>query len=178
MAEQVGSAAAPRGGPTMAPASAIGGGPAELRHRGRKAAPFGSPPMIGFGVSQMLEHDWGHRFLISADAVVENHAFLIYGARFARLLGLPEMPLPLLPIMPQLPERYRAVFARGCADALAECGPVRLCGVVACEDGQREAYRAAFTPVAVQPNSLTHLVYGAFNRRILHPVLRLRPAAG
>lgn len=162
MAEQVGSAAAPRGGPRMMRATAFGA----------------LPPAIAFDVAHMLEHDWGHRFLISADAVVENHAFLIYGARFARLLGLPEMPVPLLPVMPQLPERYRAVFAKGCADALAERGPVRLSGIFEGEDGEHEAYRAAFAPVAVQPNSLVHLIYGAFNRRILHAALRLRVAAG
>jgi hypothetical protein len=145
-----------------------------VRHWGLKAAQFGSPPpLMAFDLSQMLKRDWAHRFLISADAVVENHAFLIYGAKFAQLLGLPEMPVPLVPMMPQLPERYRGVFAKGCSDAIGEQAPVRLSGVFECEDGQREAFRAAFAPVAVRPNSLTQLVYGAFNRRVLRSALRL-----
>jgi hypothetical protein len=185
MAEQVGSAAAPQGSWNIARAPAAKGSAAELRegervlrHWDLKAAQFGKPPpLMAFDLSQMLKRDWAHRFLISADAIVENHAFLIYGARFAQLLGLPEMPVPLVPMMPQLPERYREVFAQGCADAIAEQGPVRLSGVVETEEGQREAYRAAFAPVAVRPNSLTQLVYGAFNRRILRSVFRLKAAA-
>jgi hypothetical protein len=140
-----------------------------LRHWEQKAAQFGTlPPLTAFDLSQMLKQEWAHRFLISADAVVENHAFLIYGAKFAQLLGLPEMPVPLVPMMPQLPERYRAVFAKGCGDAIADQAPVRLGGVFVRENGEHEAYRAAFAPLAARRNSLTQLVYGAFNRRLLH----------
>src|ERR1700739_4906327 len=89
----------------------------------------GPPPLMAFELSQMLRRDWAYRFLISADAVVENHAFLIYGAKFAQLLELPETPLPLVPMLPQLPERYRPVFVRGCGAAIAERGPVRHSGM-------------------------------------------------
>jgi hypothetical protein len=141
-----------------------------LRHWDLKAAQFGTPPPLrAFDLSLMLQRDWAHRFLISADAVVENHTFLIYGAKFAQLLGLPEMPVPLVPMMPQLPERYRGVFAQGVGEAISQQAPVRLNGAFDLGGGLREAYRAAFAPVAVRPNALTQLVYGAFNRRALRP---------
>ena len=36
-------------------------------------------------------------------------------------------------------------------------------GEVARSDGKTELYRAAFIPVGVKENSLTHLAFGAFN---------------
>ena len=144
-----------------------------IRHWGLKVAQFGSPPpLMAFDLTQMLKGDWSYRFLIAADAVVENHAFLIYGPRFARLLGLPEQPLVQIPMMPQLPERYRIVFARGCGEAVEAGSPVRINGMFQCDDGRREVYRAAFMPVAVRPNSLTQLVFGAFNCRMIRRMER------
>jgi hypothetical protein len=155
--------------------------PAELREGERalrlwesRAAQYGMPPPLrAFDLAQMLLDDWAHRFLISADAIVENHAFLIYGSNFARLLGLPERPVPLVPMMPQLPPHYRGVFAKGCSEAVAEQMPVRLSGILDLGDGRRDAYRVTFAPIRTQPSSLTQLVYGAFNRRLLRA---LRPA--
>jgi hypothetical protein len=176
MAEDTARAGRQPAGASLARLAAATGPVAELREGERvlrhwelKAAQFGAPPpLTAFDLSQMLKQEWAHRFLISADAVVENHAFLIYGAKFAQLLGLPEMPVPLVPMMPQLPERYRAVFAKGCSEAIADQAPVRLGGIFARENGEHEAYRVAFAPLAVRSNSLTQLVYGAFNRRLLH----------
>lgn len=180
MDREITSAGPPPGGQTIAGSATVAADPAELREGERAlrqweltAAKFGMPPPLkAFDLSLMLRDDWAHRFLISADTLVENHAFLIYGGKFARLLGLPQAPIPLVPMMPQLPERYRRVFAQGCAEAVAANEPVRLAGILDLADGGREAYRATFAPVGVRPPSLTQLVYGAFNRRVLHPSRR------
>jgi hypothetical protein len=174
MAETVASPVQPDPGPDVAPRP---GQKAELReaeraikHWNMKVVQFGSPPpLMAFELSQMLKRDWAYRFLISADAMVENHAFLLYGSRFATLLDLPQLPARDTPMMEQLPERYRPLFAQGCEEATQRKNPVRLNGICALEDGGREAYRASFMPVAIRPNSLTQLVYGAFNCRLLRP---------
>ena len=63
----------------------------------------------------------------------------------------------------QLPRRFADVFVRGCGDAHSQNEPIRIEGEIEREDGTRERYRAAFIPVGVKPNSLTHLAFGAFN---------------
>ena len=66
----------------------------------------------------------------------------------------------------QLPRHLSRVFMQGCGDAHNNRAPIRLEGEVPREDGKTELYRAAFIPVGVKENSLTHLAFGAFNSRV------------
>src|ERR1051325_7163482 len=76
----------------------------------QKAAELGQlPPITAFDFSR-LKSDCGYRFLISGDEFIEASVFLVYGAHFARLLGLPQKPISKMPLLQQLPERYRPVF--------------------------------------------------------------------
>ena len=132
----------------------------------REASKFGGlPPSTAFDFSRMFSGAWSHRFVICADAVLGEPAFLIYGSRFAQLLELPEAPIADVPISRQLPGRYLLLFADGCRDAIAQAAPVLLSGAVV-DYGQIELYRAAFMPLARRQNSSIQLVFGTFNRRI------------
>jgi hypothetical protein len=122
-------------------------------------------------LAEMASESWAHRFVIAVDPVVENSSLLIYGANFARLLGLPQRGAPHVPMVRQLPRRFADVFTRGCGEAHAQREPVRLEGEIRREDGRRELYRAAFIPVGVKENSLTHLAFGAFNSCVAEPAL-------
>jgi hypothetical protein len=132
----------------------------------QKASEFGGlPPLTAFDFSQMISGAWSHRFVICADAVAGEPAFLIYGSRFAQLFELPETPISGVSISRQLPGRYLPIFTEGCSDAIARAAPVRLRGAVV-DYGQIELYRAAFMPLAVRPNSSMQVIFGTFNRRI------------
>jgi hypothetical protein len=63
----------------------------------------------------------------------------------------------------QLPRHLSSVFMQGCGDAHQKREPIRVEGEIDRADGKRELYRAAFIPVGVKENSLTHLAFGAFN---------------
>ena len=131
-----------------------------------KASEYGGlPPLTAFDFSRMISGAWRHRFVIRADAVVNELAFLIYGSRFAKLLELPEKPIRGIPITRQLPGRYLPLFTEGCGHAIAQAAPVRLSGVVV-DYAQIELYRAAFMPLAMRLNSSKQLVFGTFNRLI------------
>jgi hypothetical protein len=68
----------------------------------RKAAELGGPPpLTAFDFSRMMGGDGGYRFVICADAVSDDHTFLIYGSQFARLLELPEAPVFAVPLSSQ-----------------------------------------------------------------------------
>ena len=67
-------------------------------------------------------------------------------------------------------KRYSDVFMRGCGDAEREGQPIRLEGEVEREDGKIELYRAAFIPVGVRENSMTHIAFGAFNSCVSQPL--------
>ena len=132
----------------------------------QKASEFGGlPPLTEFDFSRMISGSWTHRFVICADAVAGEPAFLIYGSRFAQLLELPEKPISGVPISRQLPGRYLPLFTEGYSEAIAQAAPVRLSGAVV-DYGQIELYRAAFMPLAMRPNSSMQVVFGTFNRRI------------
>ena len=132
----------------------------------RKASEFGGPPpLTAFDFSRKICGAWSYRFGICSDVVVGELSFLIYGSRFARLLELPEQPISGVPITRQLPGRYLPLFTGGCRDAIAQAAPVRLNGAVV-DYGQIELYRAAFMPLAMQPNSSMQLVFGTFNLRV------------
>lgn len=133
----------------------------------RKIAALGGQATVAaLDLAEMQSPDWSHRFVIAVDPVPENSALLLYGAEFARLLDLPAKRAPHVPMVRQLPRCYSDVFRRGCGEADAHRMAVRVEGEVAREDGRRELYRAAFIPIGVKENSLTHLAFGAFNSRI------------
>ena len=115
--------------------------------------------------------DWSHRFVIAVDPVVENSSLLLYGSDFAKLLDLPPKGTPHVPMVRQLPRHLSNVFMQGCGDAHHQRQPVRIEGEVARSDGKTELYRAAFIPVGVKENSLTHLAFGAFNSRVVDQAL-------
>ncbi len=108
----------------------------------KASATGGPPPITAFDLSR-LTGDWGHRFLISTDKIVEDSVFLIYGSPFARLLELPETPLSFTPMVEQLPERYRPLF------------------------GEIEFYRAVFMPCKLNASSWRPLIFGSFNYRVM-----------
>src|SRR3954451_12287706 len=127
----------------------------------QKASEYGElPPLVTFDFSR-LTSDWGYRFLISGDQFVESSVFLVYGVHFARLLGLPQQPRSQIPLLPQLPARYRSLFVEGYAEALRDLMPTCLTGTVVYQRNV-EFYRAAFMPIrgayTVRP-----LLYGSFN---------------
>jgi len=126
----------------------------------------GPPPVTAFDFSRIfINGDWGYRFVICADTEGDDHTFLMYGAQFARLLGLPQAPDFGAAFRRQLPERYLPLFTEGCGEAIALGNPARINGFVL-KYGQIELYRSVFAPLAVQPNSPAGLILGTFNRRI------------
>jgi hypothetical protein len=113
--------------------------------------------------------DWSNRFLISVDPFIERSMLIMYGAKFADLLRLPDKPRTDQPLLRQLPQRYGEVFIEGCTRAQQEWAPVRLEGDIPRDDGRIEQYRVVFIPVGVRPNALTCFAFGAFSSRIVDP---------
>jgi len=118
-------------------------------------------------LAEINSADWSHRFVIAVDPVVENSSLLLYGSDFAKLLELPPKGTPHVPMVRQLPRHLSDVFMQGCGDAHHQRQAIRLEGEVPRADGKTELYRAAFIPVGVKENSLTHLAFGAFNSRVV-----------
>lgn len=163
---------------SIAPLRPVGGAVEEAELTGRErreserviaywekkmAALGGRMTVAGLDLAEMQSAEWSHRFVIAVDPVPENSALLLYGADFGRLLALPEKRMPHVPMVRQLPRHYSDVFVRGCGDAERQGEPIRLEGEVARDDGTSELYRAAFIPVGVRENSITHIAFGAFN---------------
>ena len=123
--------------------------------------------IAGIDLTGTDRREWSNRFLISIDLVVERSALVLYGPKFAQLLGLPARPRADLPMMRQLPRRYVDLFLRACGEVQQEMVPVRLEGEIERADGRIEQYRAIFIPVGVKPHSLTCFAFGAFNNRIV-----------
>jgi len=113
--------------------------------------------------------DWSNRFLISVDPFIERSMLIMYGGKFADLLGLPDKPRTDQPLLRQLPQRYGEVFIEGCTRAQQEWAPVRLEGDIPRDDGRIEQYRVVFIPVGVRPNALTCFAFGALSSRVLDP---------
>jgi hypothetical protein len=131
----------------------------------QKASGIGDlPPLSAFDFSRLTGH-WGYRFLISGDEFVGASVFLVYGVHFARLLGLPEQPRSKIPLLHQLPARYRALFVEGYGDALRNLAPTRFSGTVM-HQRKLEFYRAAFMPIQ-GANSVRPLIFGSFNYRVV-----------
>ena len=125
--------------------------------------------IAGLDLATIDSREWSNRFLIAVDPVVERSALLLYGPKFAQLLGMRGQPRTDLPMMRQLPRRYADLFLRGCTQAQQEMAPMRLEGEIERADGRIEQYRAIFIPVGVKPNSLTCFAFGAFNSRPIEP---------
>jgi hypothetical protein len=123
--------------------------------------------IAGLDLATADSREWSNRFLISVDPVVERSALLLYGPKFAQLLGLRARPRTDLPMIRQLPRRHVDMFLRGCAEAQQKMAPVRLEGEIERADGRKEQYRAIFIPVGVKPHSLTCFAFGAFNNRLI-----------
>ena len=123
--------------------------------------------IAGLDLAAADGRDWSNRFLISVDPVVERSALLLYGPKFAQVMGLPAQPRTDLPMMRQLPRRHVDLFLRGCSEAQQQMAAARLEGAIERADGRIEQYRAIFIPVGVKPNSLTCFAFGAFNNRII-----------
>ena len=130
-----------------------------------------SATVAALDLAEMNTADWSHRFVIAVDPVVENSSLLLYGTDFAKLLDLPPKGTPHVPMVRQLPRHLSRVFMQGCGDAHSQRSPVRMEGEVPREDGKLELYRAAFIPIGVKENSLTHLAFGAFNSRVVEQQL-------
>ena len=126
-----------------------------------------SPTVSSLDLGEINSEDWSHRFVIAVDPMVENSSLLLYGADFAKLLDLPAKGTPHVPMVRQLPRHLSRVFMQGCGEAHSKRETVRVEGEVQREDGRRELYRAAFIPVGVKENSLTHLAFGAFNSCVI-----------
>ncbi|MBV9553780.1 MAG: hypothetical protein JO032_13440 [Alphaproteobacteria bacterium] len=122
-----------------------------------------SATVAALDLGEINSKDWAHRFVIAVDPVVENSSLLLYGSDFAKLLQLPPKGTPHVPMVRQLPRHLSRVFMQGCGDAHNQRSPIRLEGEAPRDDGRTELYRAAFIPVGVKENSLTHLAFGAFN---------------
>jgi len=128
----------------------------------------GSAPRLDEFDFQRLRTDWGYRFLISTDEIVPAAVFIIYGLPFARLLKLSDQAKTNLPLMPQLPPRYRGLFVEGCTEVLARPEPARYSGAAIRHDGKIELYRAAFMPL-LGSKSTRPLIFGSFNyRTVVH----------
>src|SRR5580704_6263684 len=135
-----------------------------IRYWEKKIAKLGrSATVAALDLAEINTPDWSHRFVIAVDPVVENSSLLLYGSDFAKLLDLPPKGTPHVPMVRQLPRHLSSVFMQGCGDAHNQRQAVRMEGEIARPDGKTELYRAAFIPVGVKENSLTHLAFGAFN---------------
>jgi hypothetical protein len=139
-----------------------------IRYWEKKCENLGkSPTVAALDLGEINSEDWSHRFVIAVDPMVENSSLLLYGSEFAKLLDLPPKGTPHVPMVRQLPRHLSRVFMQGCGDAHNLREPIRIEGEIPREDGKMELYRAAFIPVGVKENSLTHLAFGAFNSCIV-----------
>jgi hypothetical protein len=133
----------------------------------------GAPVLETFDFSPMRK-DWGYRFLICSDQSAENAAFVVYGLKFAELLGLPERVITGIPVTHQLPERYRPVFTEGCSKAMTDPAPTRSSGSFN-YDIKVELYRAVFLPIRLHPDWSKGLIFGSFNYRTVLSVDKIAP---
>lgn len=129
----------------------------------QKAANGRPPDLTAFDFHR-LQTDWGFRFLISTDELLEAAVFIVYGSQFANLLSLPEKPNSAIPVLRQVPTRYRGLFWEGCGEVLRHPEPARFNGAIR-YGGDLELYRAAFMPLQGSAESSRPLIYGTFNRR-------------
>ena len=134
----------------------------------------GDAPLLETFDFSPMRKDWGYRFLICSDPNAENAAFVVYGLKFAQLLGLPETAIASIPVIHQLPERYRTIFAEGCSKAMTEPAPARLSGSFS-YDIKVELYRAVYLPIRLHPDWSKRLIFGSFNYRTVLSVDKIAP---
>jgi hypothetical protein len=134
----------------------------------------GGPPILATFDFSPMRGDWGHRFLICSEPSANSAAFIIYGLKFAQLLGLPEKVTSSTPVVHQLPERYRPVFVEGCSRAMSETAPAQFSGSFD-YDFKDELYRAVFLPIILHPNWSKRLIFGSFNSKTVLSVERKAP---
>ena len=127
----------------------------------REASKYKAPPPLT--AFDFLSKSF--RFAICANPIVGDQWFLIYGSRFARLLGLPESPAVDVALADQLSSEHLPLFQEGCDKALTRVEPVPISGEVI-HHGRIELYRAVFLPLADPPKSQLRLILGSFNLRI------------
>lgn len=139
-----------------------------IEHWLRHASQHGGVPLLEAFDLVSIKSDWSHRFLICADQNIEDAAFVAYGAKFAALLGLPEQVTAISPLCRQIPERYCALFAEGCTNALTKQAPARLSGTFE-SDFTAELFRAVFLPIQLHPSWSKWLIFGSFNCRTVPP---------
>jgi hypothetical protein len=94
----------------------------------RHVSEDGDPPLLTSFDFSAMKGDWGYRFLICSDPTSKIAGFVMYGVKFAQLLNLPHKVTTIAPLMSQIPDRYRPVFAEGCNKALTEPAPARFSG--------------------------------------------------
>jgi hypothetical protein len=136
-----------------------------------QSAAAGSIPDLASFDFHRLQTDCGYRFLISSDKFLGAAVFILYGSQFARLLELPAQPNSQVPMVRQLPARYRDLFVEGCNDVLLRPEPARFSGGLR-HGSSVELYRAAFMPLRGR-DAWRPLIFGTFNRRAV-PLSALR----
>ena len=134
----------------------------------------GDPPILATFDFSPMRGDWGHRFLICSEPSANSAAFIIYGLKFAQLLGLPEKVTSSTPLLHQLPERYRPVFVEGCSRAMSEPAPAQFSGSFN-YDFKDELFRAVFLPIILHPNWSKRLIFGSFNSKTVLSIDRKAP---
>jgi hypothetical protein len=158
------------------PPASLPGPTGRDRREGERAVAFWEKQLADFGegltiaaldITNTDTRDWSNRFLISVDSQIERSTLVMYGQRFATLLGLPREAKTDVPLLRQLPHRYGQIFLDGCQRAQQEWAPVRLEGDIDRTDGWIEQYRVVFIPIGVRPNSLTCFAFGALTSRVI-----------
>jgi hypothetical protein len=130
----------------------------------RNASEDGGPPLLStFDLSKMkAKRD--HRFLICSDQTVQNAAFIVYGQKFAQLLGLPDKMTRVVSLYQLIPGRYRPIFAEGCGAVMNKDKPAQFSGTFD-HEFRAELFRAVFVPIRLHPKWTKRLILGSLNCR-------------
>jgi hypothetical protein len=142
-----------------------------LEHWVRNSSGDDRIPLLASFDFVSIKRDWDHRFLICIDQVVEGAAFVAYGTKFAKQLGLPAKVTAVIPLIQQITERYRPLFAEGCSTVMQKQVPARFSGAFE-SDFQIELFRAVFLPIRLQPSWSKWLIFGSFGCRTVLSVDR------
>ena len=125
----------------------------------RNASEDGGPPLLStFDLSKM-KAKWDHRFLICSDQTVQNAAFIVYGQKFAQLLGLPDKMTRVVSLYQLIPGRYRPIFAEGCGAVMTKDKPAQFRGTVD-HEFKDELFHAVFVPIRLHPMPRTTMSIG------------------
>ena len=130
----------------------------------RNASEDGGPPLLSTFDLAKMKGNWDHRFLICSDQTVQNAAFIVYGAKFAQLLGLPDKMTRVVSLYQLIPRRYRQVFAEGCGAVMTKDEPAQFAGKFD-HEARAELFRAVFVPIRLHPKWTKRLILGSLNCR-------------